>query len=42
MTQQELNARPFSVFFPISSQQITNYFAYPATEEEKSKQEDHQ
>ncbi|KAG2318431.1 hypothetical protein Bca52824_011644 [Brassica carinata] len=40
MTQQELNVRPFSVFFPISSQQITNYFAYPATEEEKSKQDE--
>ncbi|CAH8353558.1 unnamed protein product [Eruca vesicaria subsp. sativa] len=40
MTQQELNIRPFSVFFPISSQQITNYFAYPATEEEKSKQDE--
>ncbi|KAF8115059.1 hypothetical protein N665_0030s0101 [Sinapis alba] len=40
MSQQELNVRPFSVFFPISSQQITNYFAYPATEEEKSKQDE--
>ncbi|CAH2078493.1 unnamed protein product [Thlaspi arvense] len=39
MTQQELNIRPFSVFFPISSQQITSYFAYPATEDEKSQQE---
>ncbi|XP_020874051.1 uncharacterized protein At4g19900 isoform X1 [Arabidopsis lyrata subsp. lyrata] len=40
MTQQELNIRPSSVFFPISSQQITNYYAYPAIEDEKSQQDE--
>ncbi|KAJ0247105.1 Uncharacterized protein HA466_0165620 [Hirschfeldia incana] len=40
MTQQEPNVRSFSVFFPISSQQITNYFAYPATEDEKTQQDE--
>ncbi|KAL1205260.1 hypothetical protein V5N11_011543 [Cardamine amara subsp. amara] len=39
-TQKELNIRPSSIFFPISSQQITNYFASPATENEKSKQDE--
>ncbi|KAL9287459.1 hypothetical protein AtEden1_Chr4g0296471 [Arabidopsis thaliana] len=40
MNQQELNIRPSSVFFPINSQQITNYFAYPAIEDERSQQDE--
>ncbi|CAA7020963.1 unnamed protein product [Microthlaspi erraticum] len=40
VTQQELNIRPFSVFFPVSSQQITNYFSIPATEDEKTQQDE--
>ncbi|CAH8275998.1 unnamed protein product [Arabidopsis lyrata] len=40
MAQQELNVRLSSVFFPISPQQITNHFAYPATEDEKSQQDE--
>ncbi|KAG7542187.1 Pentatricopeptide repeat [Arabidopsis thaliana x Arabidopsis arenosa] len=40
MTQQELNIRPSSVFFPISSHHITKYFTYPAIEDEKSQQDE--
>ncbi|ESQ55378.1 hypothetical protein EUTSA_v10024627mg [Eutrema salsugineum] len=40
MTQQAPNIRPFSVFFPINSQQITSYFAFPATEDEKLQQDE--
>ncbi|CAN8325328.1 unnamed protein product [Cochlearia groenlandica] len=37
---KELNIRPVSVFFPISSQEITKYFALPATEDEKLRQDE--
>ncbi|CAL1402407.1 unnamed protein product [Linum trigynum] len=39
ISQQELNVQPSYVFFPISSQDITSYFATPASENERAEQD---